>query len=794
MTRRLAPAAVVALLLLIAAAPAGAASGTYDCDHLQDGFSQVQAGDTITLQGICTGLEYDLHGFPTPSDFPNNYAMWTFRGDPGDGVDGFDGTGLTGAQRMLTGVDVHRLEIQDLLFRDGNVTGDGGAINLTGESALGLRRSAFFNNHATGKGGAVHVAQGTPFGASILGGVGMSENTFGSESNAGEGNSAATGGAVAIELQTNPNNGSGINGSTFANNTASGNGGAFSFQVTGPPDTSTNFSLTGNVVVKNNAGGSGGGGYVAGLLGFLDVDQDRYENNSVEPVGIPPASDHFGGGLYLEGGLPDLGHNVFRGNAVKTFANGHDYGGGGLAIFADGVTVRTQHTRVESNTVAGQPNGSTGFDSEGGGVYLSDPDGTWRAFVDDIAGNTVGDFGEGGGIYVGASAVEPTTVDLGEVTVAGNTVGANGSTPGIRGNGSDILKMHNSIVFHSSQPDISGFDPALFDISYSDACNNDSAFPGTGNICADPKLVGGADVRQTSQSPTIDKGNDALWTADFSDRFSDTDFEGDPKPTDGDGDGHTVDMGADESPAFVAQQQPPPPAHVPQCSDGADNDGDGAIDSADPGCLAGPNDDNEGDETPSDLVLCGSRDISLVRADVKGSKVQLSGFVATKFAGQKVTLSVRYLKRAGKAEKLGAVTAAADGSFKGSVKRPKRKAFTFARYRAQVGTSKSVELKLPQSLASSSLKRAAGGMLELRGQVDRELLGKRNAVVVKRILCGKYSTVSQAKPDKKGKYVVRFPAPASGGSALYRAETKVLARPGSKRYVKQFARAIGITF
>jgi hypothetical protein len=155
---------------------------------------------------------------------------------------------------------------------------------------------------------------------------------------------------------------------------------------------------------------------------------------------------------------------------------------------------------------------------------------------------------------------------------------------------------------------------------------------------------------------------------------------------------------------------------------------------------------------------------------------------------------VRYLKRAGKAEKLGAVTAAADGSFKGSVKRPKRKAFTFARYRAQVGTSKSVELKLPQSLASSSLKRAAGGMLELRGQVDRELLGKRNAVVVKRILCGKYSTVSQAKPDKKGKYVVRFPAPASGGSALYRAETKVLARPGSKRYVKQFARAIGITF
>ena len=86
-------------------------------------------------------------------------------------------------------------------------------------------------------------------------------------------------------------------------------------------------------------------------------------------------------------------------------------------------------------------------------------------------------------------------------------------------------------------------------------------------------------------------------------------------------------------------------------------------------------------------------------------------------------------------------------------------------------------------------------MLELRGQVDRKLLGKRNAVVVKRILCGKYTTVGQAKPNRRGAYTVRFPAPATtGGAALYRAESRVLARPGSKRYVKQFARAIGITF
>jgi hypothetical protein len=127
------------------------------------------------------------------------------------------------------------------------------------------------------------------------------------------------------------------------------------------------------------------------------------------------------------------------------------------------------------------------------------------------------------------------------------------------------------------------------------------------------------------------------------------------------------------------------------------------------------------------------------------------------------------------------------------VRKPAGRLVKLARYRAQVQNQRSVELKLPQSLASTSLKRV-GATLELRGQVDRELLGKGNPIVIKRILCGRYRTVGQAKPNKKGAYVVRFPAPQAQGSALYRAETKVLARPGSKRYVKQFARAIGITF
>ena len=778
--------AVAMLMLLVIAGAAQAASGTYTCANLQAGLNQADDGDTITLQGICTGQHFDLPTFPTPSAFPNNYKMWTFRGDPSDGPDGFDGTGLTTAQRMLTGVDVHRLEIQNLTFRDGNVAGNGGALDITGESSVGLRQSAFYNNQATGKGGAVHLSQVAPFLGSTLGGFGVSSDTFGSETVPGEGNSAATGGALSIESPGQGNNNSGINGSTFANNSATGNGGGFDYAV--PSGGSENVSLDGNVVVKNKAGGSGGGGRVSIDTGLLRVDNDRYENNSVEPVTNYLSGDHFGGGLYLQGGLPILRHNVFRSNAIKAFTDGGNYGGGGLAISGPGLHVQSEYTRVEGNTLAG-PLANTQFESEGGGIFFSSDGGRWEGFLDAVAGNSVGVGGEGGGIYIGAGPA-PASLELAETTIAGNTSG--GQFAGISGGAQDDLLLWNSIVYNGAPGDIGGFDH--FDIQYSDACNDGpSPFAGPGNICADPKLVGGSDIHQTPSSPTIDKGSDELYNMSGGGERNAEDYEGDPRPTDGDGDGHTVDMGADESPAFVAG--PPPPPHTPQCSDGHDNDGDGAIDGADPGCLAGPTDDNEGDETPGDLVLCGSREISLVRADVKGSKVSLSGFVATKHAGEKVTLSVRYLGKGGKPAQLGSVTANGDGSFKGRVKKPSRKLFKVGRYRAQVGSAKSVELKLPQSLASTSLKRVAGGMLELRGQVDRPLLGKGNPVVVKRILCGKYTTVGQAKPDKKGRYAVRFAAPATTtGSALYRAETRVLARPGSKRYVKQFARAIGITF
>jgi hypothetical protein len=782
---------VVALVLgLVQAAPAQAAT----CATVQSELNAATNGTVVTLQGICN-MQVTLPNFGTvPSG--GNANVWTLRGDPADGPDGFDGTGLPG--RVMTGLNIHRAEIQDLVFRDSSVDGEGGAVSIGGDSAPAFRGSTFTNNHATGDGGAIYLEQNE--GLAFAAGFALSGDTFGSETNAALGNSAGgDGGAVAFEVPGQGQNPS-INTSLFANNVADGNGGAYSWSYGDSSTSPDNVNVHGNRVVGNTAGRSGGGGYIwTNGGGFLRIDQEVYEGNRISE-GLVVPEGHYGGGLYVRHPASfQQRNNVFADNVIEAISSGEDYGGGGQAIFmgsASGAVGSSQVSRFSGNSIPGQPNGSI-FESEGGGLYLSASGGTYHGWLDVLAANEVGANGSGGGAYAGANG--GAHLEFSDSTIAGNSAP---QFPGLSGGGGqDTLELENSIVFNSPSPDIGGF--ATVSSTYSDACQSPGTpFPGTGNICADPRLVDprNGDIHQTPQSPTIDKGNDAGFLEE--EEFPCCDFEGDPRPTDGDGDGHTVDMGADETPANFVEQEPPPPPPpppgTPQCADGVDNDDDGAVDRADPGCLSAPGesynaaDANEGDEGLRELVLCGRRPISLVRADVRGRRVVLSGLVGSQVAGRKVDLFVRYLGRRGTRKKLATVTPAADGQFTTRVKGPPRRLFKLARYQAQVAGQRSVELKLPQSLESTSI-RLAGDTIVLRGRVDRPLLGRRNKVVIKRVLCGQYQTVGEARPNRRGVYVVRFPAPGIAAAALYRAESRVLARPGSERYVRQFARAVNIT-
>jgi hypothetical protein len=165
----------------------------------------------------------------------------------------------------------------------------------------------------------------------------------------------------------------------------------------------------------------------------------------------------------------------------------------------------------------------------------------------------------------------------------------------------------------------------------------------------------------------------------------------------------------------------------------------------------------------------------------------LNGLVSARLAGQSVGIFANYTRR-----RLATVRSNAAGQFTARVRRPSRKVFNKTLYQARVGAIRSIRLKLPQSLASRSIT-ARGNQITLRGRVKRSVLGRRNPVIIKRLICGRYRTVGQAKPNRRGNYVARFTVPAGLTDALFRAESRVLRKRGSRRYVKQYGRAISIT-
>lgn len=109
MARGLAVAAAL-VACLIAATPAGAThSVSVDCAGLQAALDGVDDDATITLLAgeVCTDA-YILPSFAPPTI---SYTTWTLQGGAGAG---FDGSALTGAERMLSGDDSHWVTIQNL--------------------------------------------------------------------------------------------------------------------------------------------------------------------------------------------------------------------------------------------------------------------------------------------------------------------------------------------------------------------------------------------------------------------------------------------------------------------------------------------------------------------------------------------------------------------------------------------------------------------------------------------------------------------------------------------------------
>lgn len=546
-----------------------------------------------------------------------------------------------------------------------------------------------------------------------------------------------------------------INNSLIRGNSAKGGGGV-------TDDGGGTVTINDSIVTQNKSlspGGQTGGVYETGG-GTVTINRSTVSKNTAEEAG---------GVAEDGGGTVNIIDSIISENATT----GDRFLDAGGVLKDGGGTVTIRGSTIAANTAA-----------IGAAIVDFGPSGTFNVVNTTISGNHA--TSRGGGIHTeGAGG----SLNLTNVTLHENTADAGAdeidNCTGVPSCSSapHPITLRNTIVASGGLNCFGPVGSAGHNLDSGSTCGFGAAGDQNG---ANPLL--GALAANGGLTPThaLQDNSPAI---DAALGCPATDQRGVARPF-----GPACDIGAFEGGTRATAAAAAPAAAAPQCQDGRDNDGDGAVDKQDPGCKTTA-DNNEGDESVSDLVLCGRRQISLVRADAKGRKVVLSGLVSQRNAGRPVRIFANYgaKKKAKHARwtRLATVKASAAGQFTVRVKRPPSRLFAKARFFARVGRSRSVALKLPQSLASRSVRKV-GKNIEVRGTVKRSLLGKRNAVVVRRIVCGRYQTVGNAKPSKSGRYTVRFPAPALSVAALYRAEAKVLAKSHSKRYVKQFARAIGI--
>jgi hypothetical protein len=468
--------AVAALTLGTATASAETLPAT--CTNLQTQVNAAAAkapnhgeGVVVQLNGLCEAANLKTKtGVTVPKE-----SNFTLEGAPGT-TSGFDGKGVT--EPMLRDISheaVGKMTISDLVFQHANVTGAAAALALDA-ARLTLSGDSFIENtDQGGQGGALYV--------DISPG------------------SCATTGSLALT----------ITASTFRANrlvaTTSNTGGAAWVGQTCPAATSY---LQDDVFESNTLEVSGSGMYTGGAI--------TVQGNGASEAAIP---------------LVQTG-NVFDSNRLLATGGPANYGGGGEWL--DGMSLTSVGDRFSRNSIPG----TTGTHwSWGGGLGILNNECNvntpTQSTLEDavVAGNSIGsglaeDLG-GAGIYIGCG---PSTSLSNHLTLLDSTVTENtvptGGVAGIDGGSEDQLVLGNSIVAN----DVGGSETAGFNgaggsltASYSDLCSpgSSSPFAGTGNICANPLLADSGnpssfDVHETSSSPTIDAGSNALvqgLTTDF---------------------------------------------------------------------------------------------------------------------------------------------------------------------------------------------------------------------------------------------------------------------------------------
>ncbi len=464
------------LATALLATPAGASTPqATSCGNLQQAIDTLAAqanhgaGAVIVLDGLCTaGSLGSSHGVSLPAG-----SSFTLEGKPRS-TSGFNGAGISGPLLSTSGSEeAGAIVLANLTFEDAS---------LSEASALSLRAAR----------------------------VTLSGDTF--ESNSEEG---SMGSAARIEV--------GSNASTCP-------------PASGPPVlTLAHSRFLENTLTVAGGAGSGGAALVHDECGQSRalVEGNIFEGNVIHSSGASGEDQVTGAGLQVtssEAQIPLVSQraNVFDSNSIiASHPALGDYGGGGEWL--QYARLQSVDDRFSRNLAAGTDSplnwswaGGLGIDALPCGVPLVE------SLLDNavVSGNVLTSGNReslgGGGIWVGCS----------HLRVFDSTFTENSAPNGaaIEGEGGDQLQLTNSILAgDEGGSEIAGFDGAGSSqaVSYSDLCASSGApapFPGTGNICANPRLADAGrpssfDVRETASSPTVNAGSNALIPAGLSADF-----------------------------------------------------------------------------------------------------------------------------------------------------------------------------------------------------------------------------------------------------------------------------------
>jgi parallel beta-helix repeat protein/predicted outer membrane repeat protein len=409
---------------------------------------------------------------------------------------------------------------ENIILKDGiRVQGEGAEVTTIDARGAGSVVTALGLGSGTVlEGFMITNGTGTPILFPIItggGGIYMEDASPTISNNVIHANSASDGGGVYM-LESSPT----MRNNTIANNSVNGGGGGGIYMYDSSPIMSNN-------TLQDNSAAWGGGVYM------LESSPTMRNNTIADNI----VDDGGGGGIYMQHSSPTISDNTFQSNnasgggggafiansfpliAGNTFlANSADFGGGIYMIYSSPLV---SNNIFQDNTADG--------DLGGGGICI------YQYSSPQISNNLIiGNSASKGGAILGQGDVSPEIINN---HIYGNSV--NGV---YRGDDVSIFTITNNIIWGNGDD--------LYDCTatYSDIEDGDF---GEGNICADPLFVDliNGNFHLQAGSPCIDAGNNTGAPS--------TDFDGNPRPIDGDGDEIAiVDMGAFEYiPAEWAKHQ-----------------------------------------------------------------------------------------------------------------------------------------------------------------------------------------------------------------------------------------------